>query len=93
MPLYEYECKEHGVFDVLQNINDESIAFCPICHRQCKKLISRCSCVIASQAPRFGNTRKELFDNLMAEELGGTRKDFHDIDQSATEECIIGAGG
>lgn len=45
MPFYEYECVEHGIFEVQQSIKDEPLVYCPICLKEnkqttIKKLIS-----------------------------------------------------
>ena len=43
--IYEYECVEHGVFEVQQKISDEPLKLCPKCQEEgketeVKKLIS-----------------------------------------------------
>lgn len=40
MPLYEYECKNCGIFEVRQNISDESLKKCPTCSKKVERLIS-----------------------------------------------------
>lgn len=34
MPTYEYECPKCGVFEVFQNMTDERLKTCKICHRR-----------------------------------------------------------
>ena len=46
MPIYEYECKECGVFEVMQKITDDPLERCPKCKRKVKKLISESSFVL-----------------------------------------------
>lgn len=40
MPLYEYECKKCGVFEVRQSINDKPIAECPVCKKSVERILS-----------------------------------------------------
>lgn len=37
MPLYEYECISHGVFEVRQSIHDPPLEECPRCIKENKK--------------------------------------------------------
>ena len=40
--IYEYECKDHGTFDVVKHHSEsESIEYCVKCKGKMKKLISR----------------------------------------------------
>lgn len=39
MPTYVYECQEHGEFDVVHNMTDNSLRNCPECNKEAKKLI------------------------------------------------------
>lgn len=47
MPLYEYECKNCGVVEVRQSINDAPLKKCPSCSEKVKRLIS------VTGAPQF----------------------------------------
>lgn len=40
MPIYEYECKKCGIFEVHQKMVDEPLKTCPTCQHDVKKLIS-----------------------------------------------------
>ena len=40
MPLYEYQCSEHGVFEKRQSIEDRHEAYCPQCGRLSEKKMS-----------------------------------------------------
>ncbi len=41
MPIYEYQCPDCGVVEVMQGINEEPLKKCPLCRRRkVKKLIS-----------------------------------------------------
>lgn len=40
MALYEYECENCGVIEVLQKITEEPLEECPNCKAPVKKLIS-----------------------------------------------------
>ena len=69
MPLYEYECSEHGEFEAIHSMNDKAPIFCPKCGGAAKKLISLCS--LRWRETSMGTTRQELFDNLAQEGNGG----------------------
>jgi len=43
LPIYEYECPNCGVFEVMQKITDEPLQRCPKCKHKVKKLISESS--------------------------------------------------
>lgn len=40
MPFYEYECQEHGRFEVRQSMFADKIADCPVCGRPAEHRIS-----------------------------------------------------
>src|SRR5262245_31826391 len=40
LPLYEYECPEHGRFEVMQKCSDAPLTQCPRCGRPVQKLLS-----------------------------------------------------
>lgn len=40
MPVYEYECSEHGRYEVVQKITDLPLTVCSKCGREVKKVIS-----------------------------------------------------
>ncbi len=40
MPIYEYKCKNCGLFEVTQKITDEPLKTCPECGGPVKKMIS-----------------------------------------------------
>lgn len=39
MPLYEYECPEHGIFDQFNTIANRKKANCPECNKSCRHVI------------------------------------------------------
>ncbi|MGI6642458.1 MAG: FmdB family zinc ribbon protein [Bacillota bacterium] len=41
MPIYEYRCKNCGLFETTQKITDEPLKTCPKCGEPVKKLISQ----------------------------------------------------
>jgi putative FmdB family regulatory protein len=43
MPIYEYECRKCGPFEVTQRIVDKPLARCPTCKGKVRKLISNTS--------------------------------------------------
>lgn len=41
MPLYEYECNEHGKFDKLRPMSESTLPdLCPTCGKESKRIIS-----------------------------------------------------
>jgi len=68
MPIYTYNCKKHGDFDVWQNINDEHTAKCS-CGKESKRVFTPLPLHgdLPSKDKRIGKTRAELFDNLASE--------------------------
>jgi putative FmdB family regulatory protein len=46
MPIYEYHCKECGVFEVTQRITESPLAMCPTCEGDVRRLISATSFVL-----------------------------------------------
>lgn len=43
MPIYEYQCKKCGQFEVMQKITEARLTRCPTCQRKVTKLISNTS--------------------------------------------------
>ncbi len=46
MPIYEYHCKECGVFEVTQRITESPLTVCPTCAGDVRRLISHTSFVL-----------------------------------------------
>jgi putative FmdB family regulatory protein len=46
MALREYYCKNCGVFEIIQKINDENLQVCPTCQSKVEKLQSIPACAI-----------------------------------------------
>jgi len=40
MPLYEYECPQHGRFEVVRKFSDPPLTKCPTCGKKVEKLLS-----------------------------------------------------
>jgi putative FmdB family regulatory protein len=43
MPIYEYQCKKCGEFELMQRITETPLKRCPTCHGKVTKLISNTS--------------------------------------------------
>ena len=41
MPIFEYECPEHGKFEKIKNLNDNSTEYCPVCGASAQRIMSR----------------------------------------------------
>ena len=72
MPTYEYECEDHGSFELTQGMKDEHKASCPICQGKGHLLLHPAVLMgdLPSKDKRMGKTRAELFDNMAKEGLG-----------------------
>jgi putative FmdB family regulatory protein len=46
MPIYEYHCKQCGVFEVTQRITESPLTTCPTCEGEIRRLISLTSFVL-----------------------------------------------
>ena len=46
MPIYEYDCKQCGVFEVTQRISESPLTACPKCNGGVRRLISLTSFVL-----------------------------------------------
>lgn len=40
MPMYNYECKEHGNFERIRKISEREIAECLVCYKWCPLIVS-----------------------------------------------------
>lgn len=40
MPLFEYNCKEHGNFEKIKKISEREVANCPVCDVECQQQLS-----------------------------------------------------
>ena len=41
MPIYEYECEEHGVFEEIKSVDSEPCCECPKCGKKSPRVISK----------------------------------------------------
>ena len=70
MPFYDYECEEHGVFEVFQSMTEDHKAECPKCGGGGRRIFTPSALHgLPSQDQRMGKTREELFQNLGKEGL------------------------
>ena len=82
MPLYTYQCSEHGLFEEINSIEDGAIEICPQCHKTAIRILSPVR--IVSRRTKMGQTREELFQNLGKE--GWADKDMWKGDKQFMEE-------
>ncbi len=68
MPIYSFECIEHGVIDLLQNMTDSHEAVCEVCRKPMHRIFHAPQ--LKCQDSKVGKTRSELFDNLALEGHG-----------------------
>ena len=75
MPIYTYDCPQHGEFEQIERMNGRRATICPQCLRPAKKLMLLFG---YDKKSKMGHTRMELFDNLAKE--GNGHKDWRDTD-------------
>jgi putative FmdB family regulatory protein len=79
MPLYEYACGEHGVFETHRPVAefDESSA-CPTCERSCSRVLSA-TCVrfvgAFERVARDRNERSQHEPKLVTRQAGGASRE------------------
>ena len=82
MPIYEYEPTEHDClicsnrFEVIQGIDEPTLAYCPTCGMPCKRVVSRVSfklaaCVNPDKAAKKGLTTWRRADKGRWEKVAG----------------------
>ncbi len=60
MPLYEYECREHGDFELVRAMSESSApAPCPWCQRESPRMLSAPALHKVSHATRVALDRNE----------------------------------
>lgn len=62
MPIYEQECSEHGIFELLESPNLDRIKPCPICGKDSPRIISAVHFTFSNvkNGKWIGDTAKEL---------------------------------
>jgi len=85
MPLYDYKCSEHGIFEVFQRMADKHESACPECGKKGTRMFTAPFLHgLPSQDQRMGKTRQELFQNLGKE--GFADNDMWKYDKHCFEE-------
>jgi putative FmdB family regulatory protein len=60
MPLYEYQCRRHGVFEQLGSIADRAASQpCPDCRRQAPRVLSAPQQPVLERSTRIAHERNE----------------------------------
>lgn len=96
MPIYEYQASGHDScdfckesFDVMQKMSDEPLKFCPECHNEVKRKISRPN--LARPAPslsaenieKHGLTQFKKVEKGVYEKTAGKGPDFITAEKDA----------
>ena len=89
MSSYDFKCAEHGMFEVIQSMNDSHVATCPACGKVADRIFYPITFKgdLPYGKPKLGQTRNELFDNLQKE--GFAHKDWRKSDEQ-TKESLAG---
>ena len=61
MPFYEYECEEHGKFEVFKYIEDKEMIICPVCSGNVKRVYSVPN--LTGDLPTI-NKKVKLYDDI-----------------------------
>lgn len=76
MPIYEYECPEHGIFELRQGMFADTKTACPVCGVECKRVMSAIGhiCfegrILPWNAPeRVEDRRRLMKDTMVQKEL------------------------
>lgn len=60
MPLYEYECSTHGVFELTRSMQESRLdASCPLCASAAPRILSLPALSALDPAARIAHTRNE----------------------------------
>ena len=60
MPLYEYECKRHGAFELSRPMSESrNDARCPECRRACPRVLSVTNVAQVAASDRMARDRNE----------------------------------
>lgn len=60
MPLYEYQCRKHGVFEQLGSIAERAASQpCPDCRRAAPRVLSAPQQPVLERAPRIAHERNQ----------------------------------
>jgi putative FmdB family regulatory protein len=60
MPVYEYECSQHGVFELSRSMRESALAaHCPQCHGASARILSLSALAAVPAATRIAKDRNE----------------------------------
>jgi len=60
MPLYEFDCEDHGLFDEMRSFDLSSApAKCPVCGKECQRVLSVPRTRVLDRSTRIGMERNE----------------------------------
>jgi putative FmdB family regulatory protein len=60
MPVYEYDCKKHGVFELIKNVSEvHEAGLCPRCERPGQRLLSLPSLSVMARSEVIARDRNE----------------------------------
>ncbi len=59
---YEFNCKQHGGFEVKQSILEDHVVDCPICGNECQRIYSSLDWIWGGSLYRPDGSRREHDD-------------------------------
>ena len=96
MPIYEYNCKKCGDFEVMQKMSDKPLSECPTCHRKVTKLISSTSFQLKGSGwyvtdyARKGNGGGKSGDKKSTEKGADAKTESKETKETKTESTSAG---
>jgi putative FmdB family regulatory protein len=77
MPLYEYECKKHGVFDEQRSMDEsEASLACPACGAEARRILSppRLRCMAKAESTARARNERSCHEPRVVSAEGGGRE-------------------
>ena len=71
IPIYEYECQKHGIFQVIEGIGTRQHTSCPDCRTECVRVVSKPAPAVFHESERLPLGNKSRGRYLSSKETGG----------------------
>jgi putative FmdB family regulatory protein len=96
MPIYEYNCKTCGVFEVTQRITESPLDTCPTCGAHVSRLISHTSFVLKGSgwyATDYARSNGAKSDTPAASESSGSSEASKSTSESTSSSSSNSSSG
>ena len=86
MPIYEYKCSAHGIFETIRSINSEQVCLCPQCGRESNRVPSPIGFVRVHHTEKLAHNdslrvydrQRMLKDTAVKKALGEYKEEAHE---------------